>query len=782
MGVVQFIQTNFTAGIYGPLLEGHMDSPKRENAFSDSINVIPLPEGPVTRRGGTRFIWPFRHMNKRAELLPFVYNREQKFQIEIGDQYLRFHYNSGPVTISPKTVTDVTKANPAVVTANSHGYSNGDRVALAGVGGMWQVNSREFIVQVVTTNTFTLQYVDGTNVDSTGFDAYTSGGTASKIYEIVGSGNGAVWTLADLFNTSGLFTLSVVRQADTVYLFNKAYKPRALVRLSDASWTCSAVSFVDGPYLNTNRTATTLTCSGTLTPGGSATVTASSVTGINGGAGFQTTDVGRLIRIKNSTNWTWGTITAHSSTTVVTVLVDNTQNTINFPSAATNDWRLGAFSDTTGWPQWGKALEDKIFMGGGIQGQNGKVYSTEVGGYNQTQFFMAPTSVDGVVNPDNAINANIGSADDIVGFSDNEKGLMVMTGAAENLLRASDYGEALTATNARSRAASRRGSAPIPPMQASGSNLFVSSTRRKLYQSAYNYQTDGFPAIDVSIYASHLLTGKIARGVWQPEPFPIAWEALDDGSLKGFTYDKDNEIYAWHPHMIGGYANSEKTIPAFVETMSVIPSEDGGVDELWLGVKRHINGSTVRYMEVVTEAFKLDQVIEDSFHVDCGLTYDGAESATIRGLYHLEGQQVRVLVDGKAHPLLTVENGQITLANGRKGSKIQIGFPTVWYIRTLKKEAGSSMGSAQGREKKWNRITFRVLNTLGLRYGGVNGPTDEFVFDNLKSFDQKPEMLSGDTEELPWPEGIEKGGEIIVGHDGAFPATLQAIIGTLEVM
>ncbi len=35
-----------------------------------------------------------------------------------------------------KTITGITKANPAVVTAPAHGFSNGDRVILQSVGGM----------------------------------------------------------------------------------------------------------------------------------------------------------------------------------------------------------------------------------------------------------------------------------------------------------------------------------------------------------------------------------------------------------------------------------------------------------------------------------------------------------------------------------------------------------------------------------------------------------------------------------------------------------------------
>jgi Flp pilus assembly protein TadG len=62
---------------------------------------------------------------------------------------------------SPKTITGATKADPVVITANGHGFSNGDKVFISGVSGMWQINNRVFTVANKTTNTFQLSGVDG---------------------------------------------------------------------------------------------------------------------------------------------------------------------------------------------------------------------------------------------------------------------------------------------------------------------------------------------------------------------------------------------------------------------------------------------------------------------------------------------------------------------------------------------------------------------------------------------------------------------------------------------
>lgn len=76
---------------------------------------------------------------------------------------------------SAKTITAITKANPAVVTSAAHGYSAGDQVLLESIGGMVELNDRYRTVASPTTNTFALS-----GEDSTLYTTYTSGGTAKK--------------------------------------------------------------------------------------------------------------------------------------------------------------------------------------------------------------------------------------------------------------------------------------------------------------------------------------------------------------------------------------------------------------------------------------------------------------------------------------------------------------------------------------------------------------------------------------------------------------------------
>jgi len=78
-----------------------------------------------------------------------------------------------------KAITGITNANPGVVTATAHGYSNGDIVLIEDVVGMKQINGRVFVAANVATNTFELRGIDTTDTDV--FGAYASGGNSYEL-------------------------------------------------------------------------------------------------------------------------------------------------------------------------------------------------------------------------------------------------------------------------------------------------------------------------------------------------------------------------------------------------------------------------------------------------------------------------------------------------------------------------------------------------------------------------------------------------------------------------
>lgn len=70
-------------------------------------------------------------------------------------------------------VTNITKANPGVVTSPLHDFATGDQVTISGVVGMTEVNGNTYTITVLTDNTFSI------GVDTTAYSTYLNSGVAN---------------------------------------------------------------------------------------------------------------------------------------------------------------------------------------------------------------------------------------------------------------------------------------------------------------------------------------------------------------------------------------------------------------------------------------------------------------------------------------------------------------------------------------------------------------------------------------------------------------------------
>ncbi len=68
-----------------------------------------------------------------------------------------------------------------VITAPSHGLSNGDQVKIDNVVGMTQLNGKSYLVAGADTNTFHLHTLTGVEVDGSEYPVYISGGEVRKM-------------------------------------------------------------------------------------------------------------------------------------------------------------------------------------------------------------------------------------------------------------------------------------------------------------------------------------------------------------------------------------------------------------------------------------------------------------------------------------------------------------------------------------------------------------------------------------------------------------------------
>lgn len=563
------------------------------------------------------------------------------------------------------------------------------------------------------------------------------------------SGSASIVEVTTTYLESELFEIQFAQTADILYIVHPNHKPAKLSRTAVDVFSLADEVFINGPYQDLNVTTTTITPSATT---GTVTLTASASL-------FASTDVGRTVRIQEGGDFGWAEITIFTSSTVVTALVKD-----NFVSTtARTSWRLGAFSDTTGFPSTVAFFEDRLmYAATTLQPQT--IWGSQSNIYND----FSPGA-----NDSDAVTYTIASDQvNVIRWLSPGKSLTIGTVGGEFLMSASTRDEAITPANIKIIRQSEYGGAYIMPVRSNGVVLFVQRSTKKIRQFIYQFESDAYIAPDLTLLSEHITDEGIIEMDYQREPDSIIWSIRKDGILLGMTFERDQEVVGWHRHVLGGVSDTSGT-QAQAESVGVIPN--GGRDEVWISVKRFINGVEVRQIEVITEGRKSVNALDgDDFFVDSGELFSGAPTLQISNLDHLEGETVQILADGAVVPDQVVVNGTITLE--KAASKINAGLGYVSDVETMRIEAGSANGSAQGKIKRINKVDFRFFETLGAKFGPNADNLDTIFFRSTSDpMDSAPPRFTGDKEES-FPSGFETEGRIFIRQDQPLPMTILAIM------
>ncbi len=153
---------------------------------------------------------------------------------------------------------------------------------------------------------------------------------------------------------------------------------------------------------------------------------------------------------------------------------------------------------------------------------------------------------------------------------------------------------------------------------------------------------------------------------------------------------------------------------------------------------------------------------------------------TMSGLDHLDGEIVRVTVDGATHPDCVVSSGSITLL--REGCIVHAGLAMDGVVQPMKLEAGGDDGTSQGKIKKVSTVIFRLQDSGGFKYGSnLDSALDSFEYRRPANWmDEALPLFTGDAP-ATWPGGYETDGDITFVADLGLPCTLCAIYPQVTV-
>lgn len=768
MPSVTSFQTNFTAGALSPRLYGRVDISKYANGCHTLENFIVQRFGGIRKRGGLQFIREVKDSSKPVRLIEFTPLVTQSYILEFGGEYIRFYTNGGIVEVTGTPVEVATpwdevdiwqlqfvqsvdvlyivhpefapralsRTGATSFSLDVIEFSDGPYLELETEGTTLTPAARGAVTPIMSSNTTP----SGTASNS------AAGADAWQVFD----GNGATFDFFTL-NTGTwtyLFPGGTTKVADAYWI--QARDVNNIAGRSPAQWkfqgydgtnwiTLDSRTGENGwaggerryfefinevayqgyrlvvaatDSLDDNLTVAELAIHEKATTQTPFNLTASTTAGLNGGAGFLSTDVGRPIRLLGSDGrWRWARIIAYTSTTVVTIQIYGHALPDTEPIAT---WQLGAWSDETGWPGSIGFYSGRLCLARTAQ-QPQTVWFSQVDDF--TNFGVSEPLVDS-----DAITATIasGSLEEIKWIAE-ASDLIVGTSVAIRTIGPTSAASAFSPTNIRQARQTNYGASSVQPARVGLTALYSGYYRKDIREIVYSFDVNGYISQDISLLAEHIPAAGVKQIAYAQNPDSVVWLVMDDGSLAGMTYERDQEVVAFHTQPIAGTG-------VFVESVASIPGSVS--DEVWFVVRRTINGGTKRHIERLTIGLSDTAAKEAATFLDSHLAYSGSSTTTLTGLGHLEGEAVHVWSGVKQGPY-TVTAGSITI--GTAVTTATVGLAYTSAMETLSPEAAARGGTAQTRQGRISEVFPRLDRSMNGSIGPADGTLE--ALDYTKSTD-----------------------------------------------
>lgn len=790
MPLASNVQTSFLGGQISVQATGRFDHPKYQIALSVCLNALPIEEGACPRRSGTIFPCTTRG-GVAGRLIPFAFSASAPYAMEFTDGHLRFMKGESLLLEGfGDPVSNISTASPAVVTVTASvapPWVTGDQFLLnaldaATAEALPQLANRTFVATQNSPFTFSIaDAVTGAAIDGSTLSAWNSSFALQmiRIIDIVTPWTGTKWS-----------SVRAVQSENKTLLLQATVAPRTLSEATIAgtpSFTLATTTFLDGPYLDAPTDGATISADAVS---GLCNLQFSAITSVNGGAGFTTADIGRQIRLYSqpadynnavsyvvgeqvmylgfpyiciqnalakpptaaptfwvvnpiSAQWEWAIITSITSTSHV---VASLQTGLLYLAVPIVKWRLGVYSDGTGYPTCGVYYQGRIWLGGAVANRFDACMSNII---DPPQF--SPTAPDGTVTDQHAISytLNDDSVNPILWMIGGLQGVNMGTPAGEWLVSAGGTGP-ITPTNIKADPVTKYGCADVEPRRTGLTVVFVQKLKRKLVEYLSDMFSGKFFGPNLAEFTKGITKSGIAELAFQKELAPVMWMRMGDGSLAGTTYQRISNLSSepplfngWHQHALG----SGRT----VESICVGPTLDGTLEQLTMITNDA--ATNVRHIEVMKPLFEEGDALTSAWFLDDAVTPSAAVTVIhanttyvrLHGLWHLNGKTVSAFVGGLDCGDFTVTDGYIevpygsadgaftadylvslsggsygTLAvnldNGRAIFPAVVGFSFTTQVQALRtidpKEAGTRSGPAFGKAQRAHQYAMLVTNTV----------------------------------------------------------------------
>lgn len=803
-------------GEISPYLHANVDNDLYAAGLKLARNVFVLRYGGVVRSPGSLYVGEVKDSADFTRMLSFAFNREQVYVIEAGPEYFRFWTADGrvesggsPVEVTtPYLVDDLGnikfRQNADVVYIFCKGYQprtltrnsetswtlaeytpkdgpymeeneSGTVLTPSGNGSYTPTMTSASAPSgtVTGTNAYAYRMFDGDyggsvfisgsgegyvqyqRTAAAAIDGYCisandkKSSTNPKKWTIYGSNDGATWRIVDArHNESGW------GGGENRYF---SFPKSAQFSYLKFSWSGGGSSEDDATHMRQLRYH--------IHPDDQTAfdLTASAVTGINDGTGFQSTDVGRPIKFMDADGrWRWLEIISVTSTTVVTVKVhDFALSSLR----GTVRWALGAWSEESGWPARVAFVEDRL-VGARTDADPLGVWASRSGDYDHH----------GVSDPivdDDAISLRLtgGQLNDISWLFEGQT-LIAGTSSSVRTISRADATKALAPANVIQRADIQLATGDEEPVGIANAFIYLDYYNQRLFETVYSYETNSLQAMELTTLCEHLFAIGVSKIVYLSHPVRTLVGLRYDGKLVAFAYDREQKVIGGTLLDFGGE----------VEDILELPGAVGS--DLWMIVKRTIDGATVRYIERLAEFYRTDFAVQVApVYASCSFIYDGAPTSQITGVDPLEGETVGVWADGRDIGDFTVTGGVVdlnehSLLGGDTYSTVVVGLRMPMTGRTLRLGTLSRNGQTVsiGDQKHVGGIGIDVYDTGELNVGSPS-KTDPLTADGDEELDPgQPYPLREGMFRVPVDDSWLNTGEIVFETDKMYPVTVRAVV------
>lgn len=578
-----------------------------------------------------------------------------------------------------------------------------------------------------------------------------------------------VLEIATTYAESELYDMHFVQSADFLYLVHKDHRPAEFTRRGNTKWALDDMDIFDGPLeprnidlrkeiLHVAREAGEALHLSTIR------------------FHFVAADIGMVLAIKQKNGKISyceisGVYPPISANLGVTMAIAKSEFFGGSGSLVTNEtsfWNVGSWSNNN-FPQAASFFEQRLALSGEPNSPQ-TLHGSATSAFNS----FAPTDVEDDVLDSSAINFAIGTnqANPIRWLAVANR-LVAGTANSISTARGSFDGEGITPTNIQVQQTTAIGALAVQPVNISDQLVYVTANSQSLRGIRLLSTSDPDPPVDITLLAKHIFgrTKTITSMAYQQDRQSVLWLVRSDGVMPAVTYVPEQDTRAWHRHIIGGSFGAGNAV---VESVAVIPNPTNTHDQVWISVKRTVNGATVRHIEFFEDEW-LDQIATSMRFMDSSpLAYSGAATNTISGLDHLEGETVQVLANGAVHPDRVVSpGGSITL--DALYTDVVAGLKYTSEIETLNMNPPDAEGSSTGKVARIDHIVLSLFESIGGEIGPDVDNLDPLVFrDGSDPMDAGTPYFTGD-KKIAYRGPFQRAKSIIIRQDQPLPFNVLSL-------